>query len=326
MLRRIRVFQRPSPMFHAMSVHIPNKAPSFAVDKPITSVLEHWKSTPTEPVPIVDILTRKGITSEGKDWASSFRTAEVTNTEHWAALSDDDKKNMKLPKPVISALDTSPEVHQVLQVLQVQLLQRFSITTVGQWQDLSDTDKQEIKKAGMPQAVINDLNKAVRKGLLLPAFKYADHVAFLKSDDHAGFKETRTIIQHGFLVDDGWVLDRPDCDALCVNMQIVTELTQKYFLRRWTSCLLKNKKGEEFFYPKTHELWELHEVILKHKSDTLVIPLCTKSALDFVTQCGENMKYQGVVIPCTSFYNQMQVVDPYLLGLWDAMLKIPPVR
>ena len=47
------------------------------------------------------------------------------------------------------------------------------------------TGKADIKKAGLPEAVINDLNKAVRVGLLLPAFKYAERVAFL-NHNHRG--------------------------------------------------------------------------------------------------------------------------------------------
>jgi hypothetical protein len=66
------------------------------------------------------------------------------------------------------------------------------------------------------------------QGLLLPAFKYADKVAFLDTDDHRQkYNEPKTILQHALDVDNNWVLDRPDCESVCLNYQIVVELTQK---------------------------------------------------------------------------------------------------
>ena len=52
------------------------------------------------------------------------------------------------------------------------VLGTFQIATAKDcWLESSDADKNEIKEAGLPQAVINDLNTAVCQGLLPPAVK-----------------------------------------------------------------------------------------------------------------------------------------------------------
>ena len=106
-----------------------------------------------------------------------------------------------------------------------KLLINAKVFTAYNWQMLSDADKADIKKAGLPAAVINDLNDAVRVGLLLPAFKYAEKVAFLEPlAPHLKGKidnEARTIAQHATQVDEGWNLMSKNCEALCFNYQIM---------------------------------------------------------------------------------------------------------
>ena len=184
-----------------------------------------------------------------------------------------------------------------------------------------DADKQAIKQAGLPQAVINDLNTAVQQGLLLPSFKYYDEVKFLENPPHAGQAEARTVVLHARQVDDGWNLSRRDCDALCVNYQIVAELTQKYYLKRWSKYLKK-----ESHFPKTHLLLVLKNEIVKCKYDEHVVQGCPDAALEYITQCGEGTKYKNVVISCSEFYEKTQLVDPYLMSLWGVMKDCPPKR
>ena len=352
MLRRIRVFQRPLLWFDAkMCVHIPNKArgrpkaPLFSVDTPITSVLALWKTTPTDPVPIKEILTREKF-DISKECSSNLKSNQVTNTKHWAALSEATKKRLKLPDSVISALDTSPEVH-------LQLLQRFGITTVGQWQELSDTGKQDIKNAGMPEAVINDLTKAVRIGLCMPKFKYCDLVKFLLESDYANVYEARVLIQFARNVDETWVLTRKDCDVLCHNYGKLVEIAMKLALERWNNMddatckkwIFENQmehlhriditqKGgpgqpslhHHFFvrYPKHHNLHALHAAVVQHTPFNFA---CNRTSLNRITSCsssaigGENA--QGDAITCSEFFQHAQVLDDFLIRLLDGMRVTP---
>ena len=48
----------------------------------------------------------------------------------------------------------------------VDLLRRNLLVDAVQWKELSDADKNVIKDKGLPAAVINSLNKAVRDGML----------------------------------------------------------------------------------------------------------------------------------------------------------------
>ena len=150
----------------------PNKNPPFLTSKPLIDVLRStsasWKLVQSQPVALAEVLKGKF----KSDPCSSFLEGKfIENTSHWASLFANRKKSLDLPDPVVMALDTSPEVHQ-------QVFLQFELRTAM----LSDGGKADIKKAGLPEAVINSLNDAVRVGLLLPAFKYADQVQFLRGD------------------------------------------------------------------------------------------------------------------------------------------------
>ena len=343
MWRRRGVFQRaPLTLYAKMCVHLPNKAPLFDVDKPIASVLPQWKTTPTKPLPIEDILKREGITITEEDaWKSDLNKNKVTNTNHWAALSEEDKKSMKLPKPVISALDASPEIQ--LQI-QLQILQRFSITTVGQWQDLPNDRKQMLEDAGLPYPVISDLNKAVRRGLLLPEFKFAEKVAFLKDKKYDAIRdEAQSLLEFAQLIDDGWVLTRTECNALCHSYQRMVELTLKAVLQGWhngTDTKIKHfdhgtdPEGEpcKFFYWKryksTHDLVHLAEEVKRHTQFGNIATPAEKN-LKRITECAGDTTYgstdesqgSGIFkrISCTDFFDHAEPISKYIVDIWEDM-------
>ncbi len=118
-------------------------------------------------------------------------------------------------------------------------------------------------------------------------------------------------------VDDNWVLKRKNCDALCVNYQIVVELTQKYYLRRWT------RHGKHL---KTHKLVELAKEIERTNVSQHLIASFPAGSLEFVTNCGENKKYKGIQIICTTFFGHAQAVDPYVMSLWTVMKNHKAIR
>lgn len=207
----------------------------------------------------------------------------------------------------------------------LDLLHENAIFTATNWQKLPDDRKETLEKEGLPFSVINSLNEAVRVGLLMPAFKYAKECEFLTTGDHLKYAESRTITEHALLVDDAWRLDRKNCDALCVNMQFVVELTQKYFLLRWTNyCNSSSISGKHF--PMTQDLVALYQCVNECKPTYVSLPLCSESALGFVTNCGVNSKYHNVSIPCLAFFEAMKSIDPYLLAMWKVMRETKPVR
>ena len=101
------------------------------------------------------------------------------------------------------------------------------VRTAVDWQMLSDADKTDIKKAGLHAAVINSLNDAVRVGLLLPAFKYADEVAFLRAPHFDVVNEARSVVEFAEQVDNDWVLTRYSCNALCHSYLKMLEFSMK---------------------------------------------------------------------------------------------------
>jgi hypothetical protein len=340
MWRRRGVFQHAPLMFYAKKcVHIPNKK-LFEKNKPINSILPLWKGT-ADPVPIADILKREGFEITKEDVLTTFRDNMVSNTKHWAALSHETKSSMKLPDPVISALDTSPEVQ--LQV-QLQVLQRFSIRTVEEWHNLSDADKQDVKTAGIPQAVINDLNTNVRRGLLLPEFKFAEKAAFLSDKKYAGIRdEAKSLLQYALLIDDAWVLTRTECDALCHNYQRMVELTLKAVLQGWhngTDIKIKHfdqgtdSEGKpcKFFYWKryksTHDLVHLAEEVKKHTQFRNTATPAEKN-LKRITECAGDTTYgstdesqgSGIFkrISCADFADHAEPISKYIVKIWEDM-------
>ena len=124
-------------------------------------------------------------------------------------------------------------------------------------------------------------------------------------------------MQHAQNVDNDWVLTRKNCESLCVNYQIVVELTQKYYLRRWTH------NGKPL---KTHKLVDLAKEIQRVNISKHVIASFPKDSLEFVTQCGEHTKYNGIRIVCTTFYGHTELVDPYAESLWDVMKNHKAIR
>jgi hypothetical protein len=324
----------------------------FDVDKPIISVLPLWKHTPANPVPIADILKRKGIEITKEDvWKALLDSNKVSNTEHWASLSVETKKKLNLPDPVVSALDRSPEVQlQVQQVqlqVQLQVLQRFSIKTVGEWQELSAETKKEIHDAGLPEAVINDLNKAVRVGLLLPSFKYAEQVAFLRGDKFWSIDEAKTLVQFADNLDDSWVLTREDCDATCNTYHKVAEWSIKLLLSRWNKwddkhfrdplhCVKIERFAEankcvkhdfQVRYPQTHVLLTL---VNKARAQTDFKETCAIPSLNRITTCAHTTyggkSVQGDRIKCVEFYQHAIEVDKYLLPLYKFMQSTPMTK
>ena len=134
---------------------------------------------------------------------------------------------------------------------------------------------------------------------------------------HEQYNEVPTILQHAQNVDNDWVLTRKNCESLCVNYQIVVELTQKYYLRRWTP------NGHHL---KTHKLVELAKEIERVNIRQHVIASFPRYSLEFVTQCGEHTKYKGIRIVCTTFYGHTEVVDPYVASLWNVMKNHTAIR
>ena len=126
--------------------------------------------------------------------------------------------------------------------------------------------------------------------------------------DHLNEFEAMTILTTAQAVDDLWKLDRRNCNELCVEYRSMVELSQKYYLKRWTRCT------EPW---KSHELVNLYNLIQKYNHHR--IAQCTTDSLRYVTQCGEFTKYKGVTITCAVFYHHAQFVDPYLESLWNVM-------
>ena len=97
----------------------PNKNPPFLPSKPLLDVLRStnaaWKLVQSQPVALTEVLTKNDIAILDEDqWFKELAKQKVTNTKHWASLSAADKTALKLPSPVVMALDTSPEVQQQL--------------------------------------------------------------------------------------------------------------------------------------------------------------------------------------------------------------------
>ena len=181
----------------------PNKNPPFLTSKPLIDVLRStsasWKLVQSQPVALAEVLKGKF----KSDPCSSFLEGKfIENTSHWASLFANRKKSLDLPDPVVMALNTSPEVQQQQQQLQQQRFQQlflqFVLRTAVHWQELSESGKADIKNAGLPEAVINDLNKAVRVGLLLPAFKYAEKMAFLNRNHFKFVSEAQSVLHQPF--------------------------------------------------------------------------------------------------------------------------------
>ena len=95
-------------------------------------------------------------------------------------------------------------------------LNKNLIKTAKDWLELPDDRKKRIEDAGLPYAVINSLNDAVRQGLLLPAFKYRQQVSFLADEvKYSTIGEASSVVQCAEIVDDAWNLARKNCDLLC---------------------------------------------------------------------------------------------------------------
>jgi hypothetical protein len=112
----------------------------------------------------------------------------------------------------------------------LKVLDTVKVRSAVNWQRLPDADKAELKKAGLPQAVIDDLNEAVRVGLLLPAFKYADECSFLRDEPFWTAEPAKSAVQFAEAVDANWVLTRRECDVLCNNYQKMCEWSLKLAL------------------------------------------------------------------------------------------------
>ena len=205
-------------------------------------------------------------------------------------------------------------------------LKKYLIATAANWQMLSDADNADIKKAGLPAAVINDLNDAVRVDLLLPAFKYADKVEFLKEGDHMTHPEVKSIIEYAFGVDAKWILDRTECQSLCEEIRAMVELTQKYRLKRWSRFESTNRNGVTTFFPHSHYLVTLHNALRSNIPTGMSLAGCPPSALVYISQCGEFTRFEGAIITCSELFEHMRVVDPYLFDLWNGMQRYSPVR
>ena len=199
-------------------------------------------------------------------------------------------------------------------------LDKFRVRTAVDWHKLPDAEKEAIKKDGLHQTVITSLNDAVRVGLLLPAFKYADKVAFLKEGDHHEHDEVQSIIAYAYGVDAKWILERTECQTLCEEIRAMLELTQKDRLKRWSlyAC-------DDGPFPKTHNLSSLHKILRQNIPLGMSVAGCPHSSLRYVTQCGEFTRYKGAIITCSELFEHMKYVDPYVLNLWKGM-QTAPVR
>jgi hypothetical protein len=114
----------------------------------------------------------------------------------------------------------------------LKVLDTVKVRSAVNWQRLPDADKAELKKAGLPQAVIDDLNEAVRVGLLLPAFKYADECSFLRDEPFWTAEPAKSAVQFAEMVDAGWVQTRRDCDVLRNSYHKMFEWSLKLALER----------------------------------------------------------------------------------------------
>ena len=337
-----------------------SKSPPFSPSKSILEVLKAttrtFKGVGSEPVPIEDVLKDK---FKSDQWSKELVAKAIENTQHWASLSADDKKSLALPKPVVMALDTSPEVQQQMLVVQQQLLVvqqqvqqqlyekvllQFGISTVSQWQELSKESKKKIEKEGLPEAVINDLNKAVRVGLLMPEFKYAEEVASIREKFYH-IDEVKSLVQYATDVDSCWLLNRQDCDTLCQAYQQMAEWTMKFLLEKWTSGV----SDDEFFAnPKLHcvqisrhvgnkgtmvkhSFWVRYPI--KHNLHTLLTavqkqttfqgPPCELASLKKIQSCARDTtggrEAKGDRISCKEFFDHATEVDKLLFSMWNFM-------
>jgi len=208
---------------------------------------------------------------------------------------------------------------------------KYAILTAEDWLALPQRIKDDLESSGLPFSVINSINRTVHVGLLLPEFKYADKVSFMEASEHKDtHQEALTIWDHASIVDASWILSRTSCQTLCENYQEMVELSQKYFLKRFSTQLYKGKglyKGMNAPYPMTHDLLKLHDVIRKDCPSDIVPPTCNTRALNDITLCGEESKYSGARITCENFYDiTSRHGDPYLLELWSAIKTYKPLR
>jgi len=68
------------------------------------------------------------------------------------------------------------------------------VRTVGDWISLPAELKQKFQDDGMQFTLLNQLDQAVRFGLLLPEFKYAAKVEFLRQDLLWSADEAKTVV------------------------------------------------------------------------------------------------------------------------------------
>ena len=221
----------------------------------------------------------------------------------------------------------------------MNVLNKSFVKSAKNWLELSKASKIKLESNGLPENVINDLNSAVHSGLLLPEFKYADKVNFLETENHLDHKEAHTVWGHAAAVDSIWSmwnLNRTDCNALCENYQEMVELTQKYFLKRYSNVFHKGKKAHNVdmdmspnagsLYPATHHLDKL-QYIIRIECPSLAPPLCNSVSLKTITKCGEESKYMGEYITCNAFYSIVtNDVDPYLFHLWNTIQTVQLTR
>src|SRR5262245_25291931 len=93
----------------------------------------------------------------------SFRFRPIAVSLRWACTSTTKQPPWSRFKPIAEVLrecrplDTEEDFK-----LYHDKLEPFKIRTARNWLELSDEDKRLIHAAGLPEAVINDLNDAVR--------------------------------------------------------------------------------------------------------------------------------------------------------------------
>jgi hypothetical protein len=222
------------------------------------------------------------------------------------------------------------------------LLDKFRISTAVNWQELSDASKKNLQANGLPEAVINDLNKAVRIGLLLPAFKYADECSFLRDEPFWSAEPAKAVVQFAEAVDSNWVLTRRDCDVLCNSYQKMCEWSLKLALERWNTLrddtFIKarnhtvhihrfDERGHPFShsfkvrYPVTHSLFSLKELVVVQVPAFRPKHVPAKYTFNRLNDCaitttgGKTMP--GDHIDCAEFFAHARDMDAYLLELWS---------
>jgi hypothetical protein len=248
-----------------------------------------------------------------------LQRARVVEGRDWMTLSPQVKGSLIAAEPVVAALNEEF-------CTPLAILHQHGITTSCNMYNANADLKQRRCDAGLPQPMLEDLIEGVRKGMMLPTFKYAYVARFLKETRETGrHGEAATIYDKAVDLGRAWYLDERGRQTLCELYQVLLDLTQKYFLLRYSTATFLYAESARAF-PKTRELKDLHNAIVRYCGD-LAPNQCSLDAIAPITYCSENTKYKLKRIPCSPFSSITDLhIDPYWLALMTTTQSVPPVR